>query len=108
VGEFNAMLANVNNNATAAHEQAQTAELSRNQAQAAATPAGGFEHSLARQVVDDLHQMIFRDTMLLGLSYSRLIDAMKKANVGLDRKVLATLAKDHSEVFARVVDSVKA
>lgn len=27
VGEFNAMLANVNNNATAAHEQAQTAEL---------------------------------------------------------------------------------
>jgi ribosomal protein L20 len=33
---------------------------------------------------------------------------MKKANVGLDRKVLATLAKDHSEVFARVVDSVKA
>lgn len=44
----------------------------------------------------------------LGLSYSRLIDAMKKANVGLDRKVLAALAKDHSEVFARVVDSVKA
>lgn len=39
VGEFNAMLANVNNNATAAHEQAQTAELSRNQAQAAATQA---------------------------------------------------------------------
>ena len=31
--------ANVNNNATAAHEQAQTAELSRNQAQAAATQA---------------------------------------------------------------------
>jgi large subunit ribosomal protein L20 len=43
----------------------------------------------------------------LGMSYSRLIWAMKKANVAIDRKVLATLAKDHAEVFARVVESVK-
>jgi large subunit ribosomal protein L20 len=43
----------------------------------------------------------------LGMSYSRLIGAMKKANVAIDRKVLATLAKDHAEVFARVVESVK-
>jgi len=42
-----------------------------------------------------------------GLSYSRFIDAMKKAGIGLDRKVLATLAKDHAEIFARVVESVK-
>lgn len=43
-----------------------------------------------------------------GLSYSRFIDTLKKANVALDRKVLAALAKDHAEVFARVVESVKA
>lgn len=43
----------------------------------------------------------------LGLSYSRLIDTMKKAGVALDRKVLAALAKDHADVFARVVESVK-
>lgn len=42
-----------------------------------------------------------------GISYSRFIGAMKKANIGLDRKVLAALAKDHAEVFARVVESVK-
>lgn len=42
-----------------------------------------------------------------GLSYSRFIAALKKSQVGLDRKVLAALAKDHAEVFARVVESVK-
>lgn len=42
-----------------------------------------------------------------GLSYSKFIDSLKKANIGLDRKVLAALAKDHADVFARVVESVK-
>ncbi len=41
-----------------------------------------------------------------GISYSKLIGAMKKANLGLDRKVLSELAKDHPEVFARVVKSL--
>jgi len=38
----------------------------------------------------------------LGLSYSKLIDALKKANVALDRKSLSTLAKDYPAVFERV------
>lgn len=42
-----------------------------------------------------------------GMSYSRFIDALKKAGVTLDRKVLATLAKDHPEVFTRVASQVK-
>lgn len=42
-----------------------------------------------------------------GMSYSRFIDALKKAGVTLDRKVLATLAKDHPEVFTRVASRVK-
>src|SRR6185503_3847727 len=36
----------------------------------------------------------------LGFSYSKLIGALKKKNIALDRKSLATLAKDHPEVFA--------
>lgn len=41
-----------------------------------------------------------------GMSYSKLIGALKKANISLDRKVLAALAKDHPEVFERVVSQV--
>ena len=43
----------------------------------------------------------------LGLSYSRFIDALKKADVTLDRKILATLAKDHPTIFEKVVGHVK-
>jgi len=43
----------------------------------------------------------------LGLSYSRFIDMLKKANVGLDRKVLSQLATTHPPVFEKVVDSVR-
>ena len=38
-----------------------------------------------------------------GMSYSKLIGALKKKNIALDRKVLSTLAKDHPEIFVRVV-----
>ena len=43
----------------------------------------------------------------LGLTYSKLISAMKKADIAIDRKVLSTLAKDSPEVFARIVEQVK-
>ena len=43
-----------------------------------------------------------------GLSYSKFIGALKKANVALDRKSLSTLAMQHPEVFARVVQTIKA
>ena len=43
----------------------------------------------------------------LGLTYSRFIDLLKKANVELDRKILSTLAKDHPAVFEKVVEQVK-
>ncbi|XKT75204.1 MAG: 50S ribosomal protein L20 [Patescibacteria group bacterium UBA2103] len=39
-------------------------------------------------------------------SYSKLIDTLKKKNVELDRKALATLAKDKPEVFERVIKEV--
>jgi len=43
----------------------------------------------------------------LGFSYSKLIDKLKKANVAIDRKVLAELAAEHPAIFAKVVEMVK-
>jgi len=42
-----------------------------------------------------------------GISYSRLIDGLKKANVLLDRKTLADLAVRDAATFAKVVEVVK-
>jgi large subunit ribosomal protein L20 len=40
------------------------------------------------------------------LSYSRLIDALKKANITVNRKMLALLAEKSPETFARVIKKV--
>lgn len=42
-----------------------------------------------------------------GLKYSRFIKALADKNIKLDRKVLATLANDRPEAFARIVNEVK-
>lgn len=42
-----------------------------------------------------------------GLSYSKFIGALKKANIALDRKILADLAENHPETFAKVVAKIK-
>ena len=42
-----------------------------------------------------------------GMNYSRLIAALKKKNVALDRKILADLAEHEPEVFKKVVEFVK-
>ena len=41
------------------------------------------------------------------MKYSRFIKALKDKNIELDRKVLATLAKDRPDAFAKVVEAVK-
>lgn len=43
----------------------------------------------------------------LEISYSKFIDALKKKNVELDRKVLSEIAHEHPETFKRVVEHVK-
>jgi len=43
-----------------------------------------------------------------GLSYSRFIDLLKKAEIGLDRKVLAQLANEEPTSFSRLVTTLKA
>ncbi len=43
-----------------------------------------------------------------GISYSRLINAMKKADITLNRKILADLAVRDPQAFAAVVEKAKA
>lgn len=42
-----------------------------------------------------------------GLSYSRLVHGLKKAEIGLDRKILAQLAVSEPAAFSAVVDKAK-
>jgi len=42
-----------------------------------------------------------------GITYSRLINAMKTKKIGLDRKVLSELAKEFPEVFVKVIEEAK-
>lgn len=44
---------------------------------------------------------------LHGLSYSKFIGALKKKNIILDRKILATFAEFYPEIFKRVIAEVK-
>ena len=44
---------------------------------------------------------------MLGLSYSRFIDALHKNNIGLDRKVLSQIALERPETFNRIVEKTK-
>lgn len=42
-----------------------------------------------------------------GMSYSKFIDALKKANIEMDRKVLANIALEHPAVFDKIIAEVK-
>ena len=43
-----------------------------------------------------------------GISYAKLINALKKANIMLDRKVLAEIAVSDPETFKRLAETAKA
>jgi len=45
---------------------------------------------------------------MFGISYSRMINGMKKAGVGLDRKVLADLAVHDIDTFGKIAEKAKA
>ncbi len=52
-------------------------------------------------------QRINAGARLHGLSYSQLMGKLKKAEIDLNRKVLADLAMNHPEAFEAVVSKVK-
>ncbi len=45
---------------------------------------------------------------MFGISYSRMINGMKKADIGLDRKVLADLAVHDIDTFGKIAEKAKA
>lgn len=82
---------------------------------------------VAKQAVIKAHQYAYRDrrnrkrafralwisrinagARANGLSYSRLIAGLKKAEVEIDRKVLADLAMNEQQAFSAVVEKAKA
>ena len=42
-----------------------------------------------------------------GLSYSKFIHALKENKIELDRKILSGLAKNHPDIFEKIVEKVK-
>jgi large subunit ribosomal protein L20 len=42
-----------------------------------------------------------------GITYSRLINGLKKNKIELDRKILSELARKHPEIFIKIVEEVK-
>ena len=42
-----------------------------------------------------------------GLSYSKFIYGLKQKKIELDRKILATIAQNHPEIFTKIVEEIK-
>lgn len=42
-----------------------------------------------------------------GLSYSKMIDKLKKEKIALDRKILAELAETKPEIFSTLIEKIK-
>jgi len=41
------------------------------------------------------------------LTYAKFIKLIKDRNIGLDRKILATLAKDNPKIFNAIIEQIK-
>ncbi|HHL52089.1 MAG TPA: 50S ribosomal protein L20 [Flammeovirgaceae bacterium] len=52
-------------------------------------------------------QRINAGARLEGMSYSEFMGKLKKANIDLNRKVLADLAMNHPEAFKAIVEKIK-
>lgn len=76
-------------------------------AKTAAVKAGAYayrDRRVKKRVFRALWQMrINAAAREQGISYSALMGKIKKANIALDRKTLATLAVDHPAVFTAVL-----
>lgn len=43
----------------------------------------------------------------MGINYSRLIHGLKEKKIEIDRKILSDLARNHPEIFEKIVEEVK-
>lgn len=81
------------------------------QAQDAISHAGSYAFAHRRAKKRDFRRLwtVKMNAALrpLGFSYSKFIDALKKKNIIIDRKILALLAEKNPETFANIVNEVK-
>ncbi len=72
--------------------------------------AGAYAFAHRKDKKNDRRQLwntkISATAVTLSLSYSKLMGALKKNNILLDRKILATLAEKNPETFERLVKSL--
>lgn len=80
-------------------------------AKTAVTKAGAYAYRDRRRKKRDFRRLwqirINAAVHAHGTTYSRFVGALKKKNIALDRKILATLAAKHPEVFQKIVEAVK-
>ncbi len=80
-------------------------------AKTAATKAGAYAYrdrrNKKRLIRQNWQVRINAAVRPLGFSYSVFTGALKQKEVGLDRKILATMAEEYPAVFAKVVEFVK-
>lgn len=80
-------------------------------AKIAVTKAGVFAYRHRKEYKRDMrglwHIRINAGIRPLGLSYSKFINALKKKNIILDRKVLAELADQYPKLLEAVVGKIK-
>ena len=81
-------------------------------AKQAVTKAGQYSYRDRRQRKRQFRSLwitrINAQSRANGLSYSRLINGLKKADIQLDRRVLADLAVHDQPAFAAIVEQAKA
>lgn len=81
-------------------------------AKTAAVKAGAYSYRDRRAKKRDMRGLwLLRINAALreqGWSYSKFMGALKKANIELDRKILAEFAAKHPEIFKGIVAQVKA
>ena len=74
--------------------------------------AGKYAYRDRRQKKRDFRQLwiarINAGARAHGLTYSHFMNGLKKANIGLDRKVLADLAATDAAAFGAIVEQAKA
>lgn len=79
-------------------------------AQEAIFHAGSYAFAHRRDKKNDFRNLWnVRINGALGeLPYSKFINALKKKNIAIDRKILSTLAQDKPEVFKKIVEKATA
>lgn len=81
-------------------------------AKIAAIKAGAYAYRDRRKKKTEKRQLwqikINAASRELGTTYSVLMNALKKANIEIDRKILAQCAQNKPEVFKKIVEKVAA